>query len=328
MSLEVMDDWEDLDSPEEEDFTDVLLTPVLASERSALECKPDELEEYQLIDWPYAEHSLGSPNISPVQTYRPSKDDFRKRKLPPLPKTAVVPAHELPPRRCYAPTCGLQEGRDACYSYACRQSAGRSKNFRSEAIGRPFRERFIKKIISNEKKYVELLDFVDSDIVKPLYFVKPPILSSSCLNDLMELSFSNIIAMSRCHHSHLDALSDRCYAVGDIFLDLVETLQPLYLDYVSKLGNATRMLGSQRKVNSAFSLFCFLVGERLILRTQGSPRDIDNLLQLPFRHLQTFEAMLSDLLLVTPDSHPDIPHLTRAIEMVRNMLFVSATPSL
>jgi len=33
MSLEVTDDWEDLDSPEEDDFTDVLLTPVLAAER-------------------------------------------------------------------------------------------------------------------------------------------------------------------------------------------------------------------------------------------------------------------------------------------------------
>lgn len=66
--------------------------------------------------------------------------------------------------------------------------------------------------------------------------------------------------------------------------------------------------------------------QRLLLRAQGSgcPRDMDNLLDFPIRHLQKLEVMLDDLLLLTPQDHPDVSYLTEALELIHILL--SASP--
>jgi len=109
-------------------------------------------------------------------------------------------------------------------------------------------------------------------------------------------------------------------------LELVEGLRPTYLDHLAKLPAARRMLRKQSKSNAAFSLFSCLVSERLLLRAQGSgcPRDMDNLLDFPIRHLQKLEVMLDDLLLLTPQDHPDVFYLTEALELIHILL--SASP--
>lgn len=99
------------------------------------------------------------------------------------------------------------------------------------------------------------------DIVRPLYFVKPPILPASRMDKFMDVAYTNILIIQKCHRGHLDILSDRCYAVGDVFLDLVEEFRGTYHSYITSLPSAIAMLKEEIERNAAFGLFCFFVSE-------------------------------------------------------------------
>ncbi|KAJ7596507.1 Dbl homology domain-containing protein [Mycena floridula] len=373
---DLQDEWQEIDDLSDTGYVilDAYSNQVPQVECSAVVM--DEEDQYLMVDWSTSSaHSSGSssgnesagpshspqtsPPCSPVLANKLSSSPHRypprrshsRRALPPTPTkngsssphrprpVVVVPLNKEP-IRCYAPTCGLDS---PCYSYSCpykslphqRSSPPPRVNYSEPGI--PFRQRLINVIVTSEKSYARILDFVDSvsflilqrldqrsrdqqDIVKPLYFLKPPILQQSKLNDFMIASLSGILSMRKCHRGCLDALSDRCYAVGDVLLGLVEELRPIHLAYVAKLPWALDLLKSETESNAAFALFSFFVSERLsLLEDRDRPDDMEQLFNFPVRHLEKLEVMLNDLLLVTASEHPDVAHLKQAIQIIHDI---------
>ena len=103
-------------------------------------------------------------------------------------------------------------------------------------------------------------------------------------------------------------------AIGDVFLHIAPFLR-LYLDYSNNYTAACETLDKLTQGAPGLQEFLGQCGESS--RPICGISDLKNFLILPIQRIPRYELLLQDLISKTPESHPDLPQLSRCLEEIR-----------
>lgn len=120
----------------------------------------------------------------------------------------------------------------------------------------------IHKIIKKEEQYVQDLDYVDSDFIKPLRSANPPIMHPDALEDFIDEVFGNILDLRECNRRLLEVMYVRqreqapiIQRIGDIFLDMATEFRLAYPSYIGHYPIAEKRMKDEMDNNPEFRLF-------------------------------------------------------------------------
>ena len=210
-----------------------------------------------------------------------------------------------------------------------------------------FHNSIIHKIISREEQYLQDLDIVESDFIKPLRTAKPPVLSPDKLEEFIDDVFGNILDLRECNRHLLEMLNIRqreqapiIHGIGDIFLDAATEFRLAYPIYIGHYPVAEKRMREEIENNPVFRLFIevrenpglshTLIEVYLQQCTRQSSRpgevlrlDLKHFLNRPSEHLQKYPVTLEAIRTETAVGNPDADYLTEAIEAIKNLQSVA-----
>jgi hypothetical protein len=122
--------------------------------------------------------------------------------------------------------------------------------------------RIIHKVISKEEQYVQDLDIVETDFIKPLRMANPPVIPPNQLDEFIDDVFGNILDLRECNRRLLEVMYVRqreqapiIQRIGDIFLDAATEFRLAYPIYIGHHPIAEKRMKDEVENNSAFRLF-------------------------------------------------------------------------
>jgi RHO1 GDP-GTP exchange protein 1/2 len=125
-----------------------------------------------------------------------------------------------------------------------------------------FHNSIIHKIISREEQYIQDLDLVESDFIKPLRMSQPPVLPLDKMEDFIDNVFGNILDLRECNRHLLEVLYVRqreqapiIHGIGDIFLDAATEFRLAYPIYIGHFPIAEKRMKDEIENNPTFRLF-------------------------------------------------------------------------
>ncbi|KAF8956940.1 CNH domain-containing protein [Flammula alnicola] len=272
---------------------------------------------------------------------------------------AVPEREELPTgvitmlTRCYSPSCG--EG-VVCYSYTCPRKGNNAfippvvqaeapavakeeewtktidesilKSLPQSEINR---QTIIHKLITREKQYLQDLDVVESDFIKPLRAANPPVFPPDVLEDFIDEVFGNILDLRECNRRLLEVMYVRqreegpiILRIGDIFLQAATEFRFAYPTYIGHYPISEKRLKDETDANSNFRLFLEQCSRQQSTRSGESLRlDLKHFLNRPSEHLQKYPVLLEAVHNETAAENPDAEFLVEAIDAIKNLQSIS-----
>ncbi|KAJ1925484.1 hypothetical protein IWQ60_004533 [Tieghemiomyces parasiticus] len=199
------------------------------------------------------------------------------------------------------------------------------------------RTRILQEILTTERTYVEGLLLVDRLLYTPLHRASrsggtaaptsggppPPTLSTKRVADIFA-NFSDILNVNREFLAQLEArfrpdpthsaLLDTDLCIGDVFLSVAPFFK-MYSVYIRNFHRALTLLRTTVETSAGFRAFIRTVNAHPELKSLT----IDSYLMLPIQRLPRYRLLLADLTRHTPDSHPDHPLVTRALQVIEEV---------
>lgn len=270
---------------------------------------------------------------------------------------AITEREELPTgvvtmlTRCYSPSCG--DHGDPCYAYSCPRKGqpmlgpppvpveAPTEVMDWEAmVGKAVvdslpksevtRQNIIHKIISREEQYIQDLDIVESDFIKPLRSAEPPVLPPDKLEDFIDDVFGNILDLRECNRHLLEVLYVRqreqapiIHGIGDIFLGTAAEFRLAYPTYIGHFPIAEKRMRDEIENNSTFRLFLEQCSRQSSRPGEVLRLDLKHFLNRPSEHLQKYPVTLEAIRTETAVGNPDADYLTEAIEAIKNLQSVA-----
>eukprot|EP01105_Mastigella_eilhardi_P018961 TRINITY_DN4436_c0_g1_i2.p1 TRINITY_DN4436_c0_g1~~TRINITY_DN4436_c0_g1_i2.p1 ORF type:complete len:1333 (+),score=393.10 TRINITY_DN4436_c0_g1_i2:58-4056(+) len=172
-------------------------------------------------------------------------------------------------------------------------------------------------ILSTEKSYVDGLNILIRNYVKPLSTACGTSNQIVSREDVKSL-FSNIEIITNFNTVLLEGLTARLSTwsentlLGDIFVHLAAFLR-CYVEYVNNYDSALALLAALRRDNKKFAAF--------VKQMETLNRDLPlySIMIFPIQRVPRYVLLLTDLLKNTPTSHPDCDTLKKALQSVRTV---------
>ncbi|KAF9466176.1 CNH domain-containing protein [Collybia nuda] len=252
--------------------------------------------------------------------------------------------------RCYSPSCG--DG-GPCYAYACPRkgdsiivpAAGPveapvvskawtatidAEILRSLPESEINRQTIIHKVISKEEQYIQDLDIVETDFIKPLRSANPPVLPPSQLEEFIDDVFGNILDLRECNRRLLEVMYVRqreqapiIQRIGDIFLDAATEFRLAYPIYIGHHPIAEKRMKDELDTNHAFRLFLEQCSRQSSRQGESLRLDLKHFLNRPSEHLQKYPVLLEAIHHETAVGNPDADYLLEAVEAIKNLQSVA-----
>ncbi|GLB41616.1 putative CNH domain containing protein [Lyophyllum shimeji] len=251
--------------------------------------------------------------------------------------------------RCYAPSCG--DGAP-CYAYACprrgnsidglistpEEPQAESKTWEVK-VGKEVtkhltetevsRQNIIHHLIEKEEQYVQDLDVVESNFIKPLRQANPPVIRGS-VDDFIDDVFGNILDLRECNRRLIEVMYVRqreegpvIGSVGDIFLDAASQFRLPYANYIGHHPIAEKRLKDEIESNPEFRLFLEKCSREFSRQGDSLRLDLKHFLNRPAEHLQKYPSQLERILELTSKDNGDKDYLENAIEAIKNLQSVA-----
>ncbi|KAG5643354.1 hypothetical protein DXG03_001036 [Asterophora parasitica] len=188
------------------------------------------------------------------------------------------------------------------------------------------RQNIIHNLIEKEEQYVQDLDIVESDFIKPLRMANPSVVA----DDFIDEVFSNILDLRECNRRLVEVLYVRqrehgavITNIGDIFLQAATEFRLAYPAYIGHYPIAEARLKEELDSNSAFKLFLEQLS-RQSSRQESIRLNLKHFLGRPSEHLQKYPGVLDGVLKLTAEENiEDIGFLEEAILAIKNLQSVA-----
>uniref|UniRef100_H3DNH5 Dynamin-binding protein n=1 Tax=Tetraodon nigroviridis TaxID=99883 RepID=H3DNH5_TETNG len=166
----------------------------------------------------------------------------------------------------------------------------------------------IEELLQTEQDYVKDLQMCVVEIIEPLQ-------KKQLKNVDFDGLFGNIGSVIDLSQRLLDALQETDF-IGKTFLDFKAELEEVYKIYCQNHDDAISLLESYEKEESIqrHVLQCL---ERL--RGKTNYINLGSFLIKPVQRVMRYPLLLMELLGATPESHPDRPELTKALQAVKEI---------
>ncbi|KAM9425146.1 LOW QUALITY PROTEIN: dynamin-binding protein [Pholidichthys leucotaenia] len=176
------------------------------------------------------------------------------------------------------------------------------------------RSKVIEELLQTEQDYIKDLQMCVKEIIEPL---KQKQVKSVDFDGL----FGNISSVIDLSQRLFDSLQETD-SIGNVFLDFKTELEEVYRLYCQNHDDAISLLESYEKDESIqrHVLEC-LERLRAIYREWGKTNYINlgSFLIKPVQRVMRYPLLLTELLGATPESHHDHPHLTEAVQAVKEI---------
>ncbi|KAG6909363.1 hypothetical protein DXG01_000802 [Tephrocybe rancida] len=252
--------------------------------------------------------------------------------------------------RCYSPSCA--EGGVPCYSYVCPRKGNSFADLAPTAeetqsaipkaweakVGPEItrhlseteirRQNIIHNLIEKEEQYVQDLDLVDVNFIRPLRRANPPVVRD--VDEFIEDVFGGLLDLRECNRRLIEVMYVRqreegpvIRAIGDVMFDAAVEFRLPYPAYIGHHPVAEKRLKDEIDNNPAFRIFIENCS-RQSSRNGDAPRfDLKHFLNRPTEHLQKLPGGLEAILKVTEPENADYEALDTAIEAIRNLQAVA-----
>ncbi|RDB18445.1 Rho1 guanine nucleotide exchange factor 1 [Hypsizygus marmoreus] len=251
--------------------------------------------------------------------------------------------------RCYSPSCG--DGAP-CYSYVCPRKGNSIIGPVSTPVEAPSeskawtstvdpevlkslpeseinRQTIIHTVISKEEQYVQDLDIVESDFIKPLRMANPPVIQSN-VEEFIDEVFGNILDLRECNRRLLEVMYVRqreqapiIQRIGDIFLDAATEFRLAYPIYIGHHPIAEKRMKDEVDNNPEFRLFLEQCSRQSSRQGESLRLDLKHFLNRPAEHLQKYPVLLEAIHHETAEGNPDADYLVEAIESIKKLQSVA-----
>ncbi|KAK0214966.1 CNH domain-containing protein [Armillaria fumosa] len=256
--------------------------------------------------------------------------------------------------KCYVSTC-VDES--PCYSYSCPRRGNSILGPSSGPVELPVsvpkpdwpstvpkdvidalpeseinRQTIIHKIINKEDQYIQDLDIVESDFIKPLRLANPPIISPpEKLEEFIDDVFGNILDLRECNRRLLEVMYVRqreqqyvIQRIGDVFLTAATEFRLAYPIYIGHYPLAEKRLKDEVENNPEFRRFLEQCSRQTTRQGGDNLRlDLKHFLNRPSEHLQKYPVFLEAIYHETAVGNPDADYLMEAIEAIKSLQTVA-----
>ncbi|KAF8075167.1 CNH domain-containing protein [Lyophyllum atratum] len=251
--------------------------------------------------------------------------------------------------RCYAPSCG--DG-SPCYAYLCPRRGNSimgpvsspeetlvvsktwevkvgpevTKHLSETEVSR---QNIIHHLIEKEEQYVQDLDIVESNFIKPLRHANPPVILSN-VEEFIDDVFGNMLDLRECNRRLIEVMYVRqreeghvIGAIGDIFLDAATEFRLAYPIYIGHHPIAEKRLKDEIESNPQFRIFLEKCLRQSTRQGDSLRLDLKHFLNRPAEHLQKYPGQLERLLELTAPGNADKEFLVLAIDAIKNLQSVA-----
>ncbi|KAK0436935.1 CNH domain-containing protein [Armillaria borealis] len=256
--------------------------------------------------------------------------------------------------KCYVSTC-VDES--PCYSYSCPRRGNSILGPSNGPVELPVsvpkpdwpstvpkdvidalpeseinRQTIIHKIINKEDQYIQDLDIVESDFIKPLRLANPPIISPpEKLEEFIDDVFGNILDLRECNRRLLEVMYVRqreqqyvIQRIGDVFLAAATEFRLAYPIYIGHYPLAEKRLKDEVENNPEFRRFLEQCSRQTTRQGGDNLRlDLKHFLNRPSEHLQKYPVFLEAIYHETAVGNPDADYLMEAIEAIKSLQTVA-----
>ncbi|KAG6885341.1 hypothetical protein C0993_002970 [Termitomyces sp. T159_Od127] len=247
--------------------------------------------------------------------------------------------------RCYSPSCA--EGL-ACYSYTCPRKGNSFADLEptiEEVAEAPVtktwetkvgleitrhlseteiqRQNIIHNLIEKEEQYVQDLDIVELNFIRPLRKASPAVVHD--VDEFIDDVFGGILDLRECNRRLIEVMYVRqreegpvIRAIGDVMFDAAVEFRLPYPAYIGHHPIGEKRLKDEMERNPEFKLFIEPS------RNGDAPRlDLKHFLNRPTEHLQKLPGSLEAILKVTEPENADYEALEAAIDAIKNLQAVA-----
>jgi hypothetical protein len=174
------------------------------------------------------------------------------------------------------------------------------------------REHIEHEILVSEQSYVEGLRVMLEVYEAPLRAEDPPIVSDDDINGI----FSNARTIYSFNVVLLQALSAKTEPIGKIFVRLTPFFKS-YTLYSKTFDDATALMQRLKKSNADFRKFLERQAKK---HTDVQSLDLlDAMLITPIQRIPRYNLLLQDLIKNTDAAHQDLPNLTKALALMKEV---------
>ncbi|KAG5653612.1 hypothetical protein H0H81_011984 [Sphagnurus paluster] len=252
--------------------------------------------------------------------------------------------------RCYSPSCG--DGMP-CYAFACprrgnsingpmatpEETLPASETW-AEKVGDEItqhltsteidRQNIIHNLIEKEEQYVQDLDIVESNFIKPLRNAYPPVIAYN-VEEFIDDVFSNILDLRECNRRLIEVMYVRqreegtvIKNIGDIFFDAAFEFKLAYPAYIGHFPIAEKRLKDEMDINPEFRLFLEKCSRQSPRQGDTLRLDLKHFLGRPNEHLQKYPGILEGVLSLTEEGNiEDKSALEQAIGAIKSLQSVA-----
>ncbi|KAF5373357.1 hypothetical protein D9615_007366 [Tricholomella constricta] len=251
--------------------------------------------------------------------------------------------------RCYSPSCG--DGAP-CYAYVCPRRGNSitgpvstseethpASETWAEKVGKEVtqhlsdteisRQNIIHNLIEKEEQYVQDLDIVESDFIKPLRMANPPVMPN--VEQFIDDVFSNILDLRECNRRLIEVMYVRqreegavIRNIGDIFLGAAVEFRLAYPAYIGHHPIAEARLKDEVENNPEFRLILEKCSRQSSRQGESLRLDLKHFLSRPAEHLQKYPGVLEGVLKLTAEENvDDKEYLEQAIDAIKNLQSVA-----
>ncbi|KAG6849618.1 hypothetical protein H0H93_006902 [Arthromyces matolae] len=251
--------------------------------------------------------------------------------------------------RCYSPSCSEAA---PCYSYVCPRKGNSFADLApmieeaqaaipkawEQKVGPEItrhlseteiqRQNIIHNLIEKEEQYVQDLDIVEMNFIRPLRRANPPLVRD--VDEFIDDVFGGILDLRECARRLIEVMSVRqreegpvIRAIGDVMFDAAVEFRLPYPAYIGHHPIAEKRLKDEMERNFEFRKHiehCSLQPSR---NGETPHLDLKQLLNRPNEHLQKLPSSLEAILKVTEPENADYEALEAAIEAIKNLQAVA-----
>ncbi|KAG6901527.1 hypothetical protein C0995_010826, partial [Termitomyces sp. Mi166 len=186
------------------------------------------------------------------------------------------------------------------------------------------RQNVIHNLIGKQEQYVQDLDIVEMNFIRPLRRTNPPIIHD--VDEFIDDVFGNILDLRECNRRLIEVMYVRqreegpvIRAIGDIILDAAVEFRLPYPAYIGHHPIAEKRLKVEMEHNSEFKLFIENCSEQPSRNGDAPHFDLRYFLNRPTEHLQKLLGSLQTILKVTEPENADYEVLDMVIEAIKNL---------
>ncbi|KAG6879934.1 hypothetical protein C0992_009290 [Termitomyces sp. T32_za158] len=186
------------------------------------------------------------------------------------------------------------------------------------------RQNIIHNLIEKEEQYVQDLDVVELNFIRPLRRAIPPVVQD--VDEFIDDVFGGILDLRECNRRLIEVMYVRqreegpvIMAIGDVMFDAAVEFRLPYPAYIGHHPIGEKRLKDEMERNPEFKLFIEKCS-RQSSRNGDAPRlDLKHFLNRPTEHLQKLPGSLEAILKVTEPENLDYGALEAAIDAIKNL---------